>query len=241
MDDGPVLLLRVVLALACVVGLIWVVARKLNGAPGRRTPVGPSMQVVGRQALGRHAGVAVLAVGNRRLLVGYGEQQVTMLTELAPALDTEHSPSRAAGSGSSGLGAPRGTFAGVLPATFTGFVHGRRGARPEPVVVPEPVLVGAGGVPVREPLDIDAVLAQARTDRESAGAAASALAVGAPAAGATPPSGPAVTSPGAVVPVPVTVRPAPSAAPTSPLDGSILSPATWRRAVATLQERTVRR
>lgn len=83
--DTLVLGLRVLLALACVVGLIWVLARRAGWGKGRRRPAGPAVEVVGRQALGRHAGVAVIAVGNRRLLLGYGEQNVTMLTELAPA------------------------------------------------------------------------------------------------------------------------------------------------------------
>ncbi|MEN1976984.1 flagellar biosynthetic protein FliO, partial [Cellulomonas olei] len=82
--DSVVLGLRVLLALACVIGLIWVLARRA-GWGARRRPAGPAVEVVGRQALGRHAGVAVVAVGNRRLLLGYGEQNVTMLTELAPA------------------------------------------------------------------------------------------------------------------------------------------------------------
>ncbi|GIG35508.1 flagellar biosynthetic protein FliO [Cellulomonas pakistanensis] len=87
--DSAVLGLRVLLALACVIGLIWVLARRAGWGKGRRRPAGPAVEVVGRQALGRHAGVAVVAVGDRRLLLGYGEQNVTMLTELdaAPAAD----------------------------------------------------------------------------------------------------------------------------------------------------------
>jgi flagellar protein FliO/FliZ len=83
--DSVVLGLRVLLALACVIGLIWVLARRAGWGKGRRRPAGPAVEVVGRQALGRHAGVAVVAVGDRRLLLGYGEQNVTMLTELDPA------------------------------------------------------------------------------------------------------------------------------------------------------------
>jgi flagellar protein FliO/FliZ len=82
--DELVLGARVLLALACVVGLIWVVARRAGWGSGARRPAGPEVRVVGRQALGRHAGVAVVAVGERRLLLGFGEQQVTMLTELDP-------------------------------------------------------------------------------------------------------------------------------------------------------------
>lgn len=80
-----VLGLRVLLALACVIGLIWVLARRAGWGKGRRRPAGPVVEVIGRHAFGRHAGVAVVAVGDRRLLLGYGEQNVTMLTELDPA------------------------------------------------------------------------------------------------------------------------------------------------------------
>ncbi|MBT0993062.1 flagellar biosynthetic protein FliO [Cellulomonas sp. DKR-3] len=85
--DGIMLVARVVLSLACVVGLIWFAGRKLSGGTGRvRTQNEHDVRVVGRQGMGRHAGVAVVAVGNRRILVGYGEQQVTMLTELGPVV-----------------------------------------------------------------------------------------------------------------------------------------------------------
>ncbi|RMI00524.1 flagellar biosynthetic protein FliO, partial [Cellulomonas triticagri] len=90
--ETTVLGLRVLLALACVIGLIWVLARRAGWGKGRRRPAGPAVEVVGRQALGRHAGVAVIAVGERRLLLGYGEQNVTMLTELEPGAAEEEAP-----------------------------------------------------------------------------------------------------------------------------------------------------
>lgn len=81
------LVARVVLSLACVVALIWFAGRKLSGGSGRvRSENEHEVRVVGRQGMGRHAGVAVVAIGNRRILVGYGEQQVTMLTELGPVV-----------------------------------------------------------------------------------------------------------------------------------------------------------
>ncbi|MBB2924195.1 flagellar biosynthetic protein FliO [Cellulomonas cellasea] len=248
MDDGPVLLLRVLVSLLCVVGLIWVVARKVGATPGRRLPAGPSLQVVSRQSLGRHAGVAVLAVGNRRLLLGYGEQQVTMLTELAPVLDTAPTPGREVAT------RPAGT---ALPASLTAFVAARRGGRPTAAAVPADVPVTppvADDVLLRAPLDIDALLAGAPTAPATATSAAPVAGVpatdpvGAPAHDAAPASAPAAARPTAPAPgaaAPAPARPATSAVPTqattSALDGSILSPATWRRAVTSLQERTVRR
>ncbi|WP_217617167.1 flagellar biosynthetic protein FliO, partial [Cellulomonas sp. GbtcB1] len=94
--DSVVLGLRVLLALACVIGLIWVLARRAGWGKGRRRPAGPAVEVVGRQALGRHAGVVVVAVGDRRLLLGYGEQNVTMLTELDAVAEEEAADEEAA-------------------------------------------------------------------------------------------------------------------------------------------------
>ncbi len=83
---------RVVLSLACVVGLVWYLARRFGSAHAVDTSREPEVRVVTRQGLGRHAGVAVVAVGTRRLLVGFGEQNVTMLTELGPVLDLPTPP-----------------------------------------------------------------------------------------------------------------------------------------------------
>ncbi|WP_448631332.1 flagellar biosynthetic protein FliO [Cellulomonas soli] len=81
--EGPLLVLRVLLALVCVIGIIWYAGRRLGGqTQARRASHEPSVRVVGRQSIGRHNGVAVVAVGSRRLLVGFGDTQVTMLAEL---------------------------------------------------------------------------------------------------------------------------------------------------------------
>lgn len=236
MDDGPVLLLRVLVSLVCVVGLIWVVARKVGSTPGRRLPAGPSLQVVGRQSLGRHAGVAVLAVGNRRLLLGYGEQQVTMLTELAPVLDSPAAPGREVAT------RPTGT---ALPASLTAFVAARRAGRPSAAQPVADVPVASDDVLVRAPLDIDALLAGATVHDD--GTHAGPDHAGPVHTGPAAPGAEATAAPARGTAAPATDRPAP-AVPTqaassgpSALDGSILSPATWRRAVTSLQERTVRR
>jgi flagellar protein FliO/FliZ len=85
--DSAMLALRVLLALVCVVGLIWYIGRRVGGGPAQRSSREHTVRLVGRQSVGRHAGVAVVAVGSRRLLVGYGDQQVTLLTELGPVVD----------------------------------------------------------------------------------------------------------------------------------------------------------
>ncbi|MBF0689175.1 MAG: flagellar biosynthetic protein FliO [Cellulomonas sp.] len=85
--DELLLVGRVLLSLACVVGLVWYLARRFGAARPARDDREPSVRVVDRQQLSRTAGVAVVAVGSRRLLVGFGEQQVTMLTELRPVAE----------------------------------------------------------------------------------------------------------------------------------------------------------
>ncbi|WP_159810273.1 flagellar biosynthetic protein FliO, partial [Cellulomonas citrea] len=99
--DTVWLLLRVTLSLAVVLGLVWIAGRRLSGSRASRRSDEPNVQVIDRSSLGRHAGVAVLAVGNRRILVGYGEQRVEMLTELTPVVAPLVAPQ------GSGAGVPR--------------------------------------------------------------------------------------------------------------------------------------
>ena len=82
MDTSALVLgLRVVLALAVVLGLLWWLARRAGG--GRARAKVTTVSVVGRQSLGRHSGVAVVEVEGRRLLLGVTDQGVSLLTELA--------------------------------------------------------------------------------------------------------------------------------------------------------------
>ncbi|MBC7551340.1 MAG: flagellar biosynthetic protein FliO [Cellulomonas sp.] len=74
--------LRVVLALACVLGLIWFAGRRLSGTPGLRKPRSVPLTVIGRQSLGKGAGIALVEVAGRVLLLGVGEQGVRVLTEI---------------------------------------------------------------------------------------------------------------------------------------------------------------
>ncbi len=90
MDSSSVVLgLRVVLSLAVVLGLLWIIARR----GGRGRVKATTVQVVGRQSLGRRAGVAVVEVEGRRLLLGVTDQGVSMLTELdVPGHRVTHAP-----------------------------------------------------------------------------------------------------------------------------------------------------
>lgn len=228
--DTLVLGLRVLLALACVIGLIWVLARRAGWGKGRRRPAGPAVEVVGRQALGRHAGVAVIAVGNRRLLLGYGEQNVTMLTELAPA---PAEPLAAAGADDRAGSTPMtlGTLAAAVLPTPRG---------PRTAKAARTATAARTGDAFAAAL-ADAERATPASAAASATAAASASAAAALAAAAALPIGPAEPQ-DAVPGVERVAVPVPEAAATGGgLHGSVLAPSTWKQAVAVLRERTVRR
>lgn len=82
------LVLRTAVALAVVLGLVWFGARRLNGPRRDAGMKELQVRVLDRTLLSRHSGIAVVAVGDRRLLVGYGEQQVELLSELTSAVAT---------------------------------------------------------------------------------------------------------------------------------------------------------
>lgn len=83
MDGDLILGLRVLLALACVLGLMWYLGRRMSGSGPVRRRRAEAMQVVGRQSLGGKSGLALVEVGGRRLLLGISERGVNLLTEIA--------------------------------------------------------------------------------------------------------------------------------------------------------------
>lgn len=86
--DTALVGLRVVLALACVLGLIWFAGRRFSGTTGLRKPRSVPMTVIGRQSLGKGSGIALVEVAGRVLLLGVGDQGVRVLTEIdLPAVD----------------------------------------------------------------------------------------------------------------------------------------------------------
>jgi flagellar biosynthetic protein FliO len=82
-----VLFARLIFSLAVVIGLMWVAAnvlrkRGFSGAAPRRGPRGPQVDLVARRALGRNAAIAVVRVGERSLVIGITDHQVTNLGEV---------------------------------------------------------------------------------------------------------------------------------------------------------------
>ncbi|MBI9114585.1 FliO/MopB family protein [Sanguibacter suaedae] len=195
--DTAVVVLRAALSLAAVLGLIWYAGRRLSDtsasergdgplgrlltrsglrpasrrtARGLRTP-GVTMAVVGRQVLGPRASVAVLDVGDQRLVLGVTDAGVNVLsTQAVPAAEE----------------------------------------------VPDELPAGE----VREEIDVTAALTLVKALPEE-----------------TEDAGTGVASPATAAPVPAAAPAAGGGA----LDGSVLSPATWRQALTVMQSRTVRR
>ncbi|TFD33085.1 FliO/MopB family protein [Cryobacterium cryoconiti] len=76
--DTVLVALRVALSLAAVLGLLWVLQRKLTkGSLGARTP--NLVTVVGRQGVGQKASVVVVDIDGRRFVLGVTEQSVSVL------------------------------------------------------------------------------------------------------------------------------------------------------------------
>ena len=71
---------RLVLSLAVVLGLMWIIARRLKKGPGRARN-GQLMDVLARQQLSRTASVAVVRVMDKALIVGVTDGQVNVLGE----------------------------------------------------------------------------------------------------------------------------------------------------------------
>ena len=100
------LVVRVIVSLGVVLALMAGAAAILrrNGVPGRgsaggrRTPA--RVEVIARHGLGRASSVAVVRVGERALVLGVTEQQITLLAEADPAdlIDVQQSdPARTPG------------------------------------------------------------------------------------------------------------------------------------------------
>jgi flagellar protein FliO/FliZ len=75
--DTVVVALRVILSLAVVLGLLWVLQRRLNRGAGARA--NNVVTVVGRQGVGQKASVVVVDVDGRRFVLGVTEQSISVL------------------------------------------------------------------------------------------------------------------------------------------------------------------
>lgn len=173
--DALLLAARVGLSLAAVLGLMWWLSRRMQSSTHLRRRRRESLTVLGRQQLGKQSGVALIEASGRRLVIGYGEQGVTLLHD---AGDVPTDDDDADGADAS---ASRTT-------------------------------------------DLDGELMSLTNPDAAAASLVSRAAMAAPA--------PARST---------SARMADARRPRSPLEGSILAPDTWRKAVVAAQERTTRR
>ena len=73
------LALRVAISLACVLGLLMLVAKGAARRGGVRGATPERFSVVGRASLGKTSSVALVRVGDRALVVGVSETGVRLL------------------------------------------------------------------------------------------------------------------------------------------------------------------
>ncbi|WP_423183704.1 FliO/MopB family protein [Arthrobacter sp. NyZ413] len=78
--DSLILGLRVLVALGAVLGLMWVLQRRLLKGKGRgRRRANTTLAVVSRQAVGQKASVVVVDAGHKRFLLGVTEHAISVL------------------------------------------------------------------------------------------------------------------------------------------------------------------
>ncbi|MDQ4138275.1 MAG: flagellar biosynthetic protein FliO [Actinomycetota bacterium] len=76
--DTVFLALRVIVSLAVVLGVLWYLQKKLSKR-GIGKAAGKAVTLIGRQAVGPKASVAVVEIDGRRLVLGVTEHSVTVL------------------------------------------------------------------------------------------------------------------------------------------------------------------
>ena len=98
------LLVRLVLSLGVVIVLMAALAKVARGrmgrATGRRRDPSLQLQVLSRQTIGKNASVLLVRAGDRGLLLGVTEHNVSLITETeltAAPVDEAPAPARAPG------------------------------------------------------------------------------------------------------------------------------------------------
>ncbi len=203
--DTALLGLRVALSLACVLGLIWFAGRKLQGAAGVRTQRTVPLSVLSRQTLGKGAGVALVDVAGRVLLLGVGEHGVRVLTEV----DVPGSPSVRSGE----------VREEIDLATLHVLTPGDIGAPVAGAHTTDAVTDATTGVPAPHADGSARIVALAGRAARAGASPAGVRARTAEARATEPDAQPRTAAAGA-------------------LQGSILSPGTWRRAAGVVQRRS---
>jgi flagellar protein FliO/FliZ len=175
--ETVILVARVGLSLAAVLGLLWWFSRRMQSSTTLRRRRREELVILGRQQLGGKAGVALIEASGRRLVIGYGEHGVSLLHDAGEAPQQEQADQ----ADQTDQASPSDLDRELLSLTSEG-----------------------------GPAQQSATPAKARNDASVPARSTSA-------------------------------RTADARRPRTPLEGSILAPATWRQAVVAAQEWTTRR
>ena len=144
--------LRVIVSLAVVVGLLWMVQRRVTKG-SKRVRANKLVNVVTRQGIAQKASVVVVDMGGQRFLLGVTEHSVTVLSSadvpVPEALEgaTTKGASRTSATGPASATGATGFAAALtaakknpLPTNFTGFDpktgQPRRGALDGSIISP---------------------------------------------------------------------------------------------------------
>lgn len=233
------LTVRLVLSLAVVVGLLMLLAR--FGAKKFRGSSDALVNVVHRQPLSRTSAVSVVTVGNRILVLGTTEQQVSVLAELDPEdLDPESISTGAAAA------EPAGQFAEALEAAQLQAGPVEPEAPVAPAAPARPQARPASKAPAWDPnaalRTLPAVRAPKAAPAQSAAVDAILAAVDAhnarsPQFPAQPPALAILDDETASEPRRLTLAPHVQIDAPGRLAGSVLSPQTWKQALAAVTSR----
>jgi len=129
---------RLVLSLAVVLGLMWIIARRLKKGPGR-VRNGQLMDVLARQQLSRTASVAVVRVMDKALIVGVTDGQVNVLGETELDAVEQRLAEQSAARAQRTRPAPRPVAAPAVAASPLAPVPAAaRAPRPAPTAAPRP-------------------------------------------------------------------------------------------------------
>ena len=87
--ETVILVARVGLSLAAVLGLLWWFSRRMQSSTTLRRRRREELVILGRQQLGGKAGVALIEASGRRLVIGYGEHGVSLLHDAGEVPEQE--------------------------------------------------------------------------------------------------------------------------------------------------------
>ena len=220
--DTVFVALRVALSLGVVLALLWVLQKRLVTGARRSGKASAPVTVVARQGLGAKASVVVVDVEGERLVLGVTESSVTVLA----ASEAPTAPAPLALVPGPTAPAPLGAVASA-PAV----PQEARVTPIAPVAAPAPAVV-----PAPAPVSFDAVLAT-QPPVPVAALTAAAVEPAAPADQLRPRGAArrAATASARRPAAPRDPRERARGRAATPLEGSILAPATWRQAAAALR------